>query len=67
MTKTKLKPCCGCDKLIHVRLRHKRTTKNKCPLCGTINNWRIKDKQTITIHAYLSEEAIAYRKSRGLC
>ena len=45
MTKTKLKPCCGCDKLIHVRLRHKRTTKNKCPLCGTINKWRIKDKQ----------------------
>ena len=67
MTKITTKLCCGCDKRMPVRLRHKRTTKNKCPHCGTINKWRIKDKQTVTIHAYLSEEAIAYRKSRGLC
>jgi phage FluMu protein Com len=65
MTKIELKPCCGCDQLMPVRLRHKRTTKNKCSRCGTINKWRIKDKET-TINAYLSEEAITYRKSREL-
>ncbi len=65
MAKIQTKVCCGCDQFMPVRLKYKRTTKNKCPHCGTINKWRIKDEKT-TIHAYLSEEAIAYRKSRGL-